>query len=83
MNNTPVPEIQTVHPGQPWLLLHEGVPLPWGAVWAALWRALQRLLPWVVPVGLIVVWQIASALGWLSTLVMATAVLAMFASMAF
>ncbi len=34
----------------------------------ALARAgVQRLLPWLVPVGLMLVWQIASALGWLST----------------
>jgi len=24
-----------------------------------------RLVPWLVPVGLIVLWQIASSLGWL------------------
>ncbi|MDM0020159.1 aliphatic sulfonate ABC transporter permease SsuC [Variovorax saccharolyticus] len=30
----------------------------------------RRLLPWLVPVGLIVVWQIASSLGWLSTRVL-------------
>jgi sulfonate transport system permease protein len=30
----------------------------------------QRLLPWVVPVGLIALWQIASSLGWLSTRVL-------------
>ena len=27
----------------------------------------QRLLPWLVPVGLVAFWQIASAFGWLST----------------
>jgi sulfonate transport system permease protein len=30
----------------------------------------QRLLPWVVPVGLVALWQIASSLGWLSTRVL-------------
>lgn len=30
----------------------------------------QRLLPWAVPVGLIVLWQIASSQGWLSTRVL-------------
>jgi len=30
----------------------------------------QRLVPWLVPVGLIVAWQIASSLGWLSTRVL-------------
>ena len=76
MSNISSREIQTglaasaVHPEQPWLLLQEGVPLPWHAVGVALQRTLQRLLPWVVPVGLIVVWQIASSLGWLSTRVL-------------
>ena len=31
---------------------------------------LRRLVPWLVPVGLIVLWQIASSLGWLSTRVL-------------
>ncbi|MGJ7613868.1 MULTISPECIES: aliphatic sulfonate ABC transporter permease SsuC [unclassified Variovorax] len=30
----------------------------------------HRLVPWLVPVGLIVFWQIASSLGWLSTRVL-------------
>jgi sulfonate transport system permease protein len=30
----------------------------------------RRLIPWLVPVGLIVAWQIASSLGWLSTRVL-------------
>ncbi len=30
----------------------------------------QRLLPWLVPLGLIAVWQIASVSGWLSTRVL-------------
>jgi sulfonate transport system permease protein len=30
----------------------------------------RRLVPWLVPVGLIVVWEIASSLGWLSTRVL-------------
>ncbi|MFZ2392819.1 aliphatic sulfonate ABC transporter permease SsuC [Rhodoferax sp.] len=34
------------------------------------WQVGQRLLPWLVPVGLIVAWQIASSLGWLSTRVL-------------
>ncbi|MDB5868316.1 MAG: binding-protein-dependent transport system inner rane component [Polaromonas sp.] len=38
---------------------------------AAILRELgQRALPWVVPVGLIVFWQMASSLGWLSTRVL-------------
>ena len=76
MSHTSPPEIQTglagatVHPDQPWLLLHEGVPLPWTAVWTALAQVLRRLIPWLVPVTLIVLWQIASSLGWLSTRVL-------------
>ncbi|MDM0111109.1 aliphatic sulfonate ABC transporter permease SsuC [Variovorax sp. J22R133] len=31
---------------------------------------LRRLVPWLVPIGLIVVWQIASSAGWLSTRVL-------------
>jgi len=30
----------------------------------------RRLVPWLVPVGLVVAWQIASSLGWLSTRVL-------------
>jgi sulfonate transport system permease protein len=30
----------------------------------------ERALPWLVPVGLITLWQVASALGWLSTRVL-------------
>lgn len=33
-------------------------------------QVLRRLVPWLVPVGLIVLWQIASSLGWLSTRVL-------------
>ncbi|TWO70715.1 aliphatic sulfonate ABC transporter permease SsuC [Caenimonas sedimenti] len=39
---------------------------PW-----SVWRGIgQRLLPWLVPVALITIWQLASALGWLSTRVL-------------
>jgi len=31
---------------------------------------LQRLIPWLVPVALIALWQVASSLGWLSTRVL-------------
>ena len=33
----------------------------------------RRLVPWLVPVALIVVWQVASSLGWLSTRVLPVA----------
>ena len=60
----------TVQPEQPWVLLHEGIPLPWAAVGRALARTLQRLIPWIVPFTLIVGWQLASSFGWLSTRVL-------------
>ncbi|WP_114972370.1 aliphatic sulfonate ABC transporter permease SsuC [Rhodoferax ferrireducens] len=79
MNTTsPSPELQTgaaattVHPEQPWPLLQDGLALSvqWPKIRAdalALW---QYLLPWLVPVTLIVAWQIASSLGWMSTRVL-------------
>ncbi|TAG76181.1 MAG: aliphatic sulfonate ABC transporter permease SsuC [Burkholderiales bacterium] len=33
-------------------------------------RLFSALLPWLVPIGLLVVWQLASSLGWLSTRVL-------------
>ncbi len=62
----------TVHPEQPWPLFHDGLPLElqWEKIWADLRSGLKHLLPWLVPASLIVVWQIASALGWLSTRVL-------------
>ena len=46
-----------------------------GARWAlGLWTFLKhvalRLLPWLLPVGLLVVWQVFSSQGWLSTRVL-------------
>ena len=55
--------VASVHPEQPWKL-------PAVAVWVVLKGLLQRLVPWIVPVGLIAVWQMASSLGWLSTRVL-------------
>ncbi|GKS77283.1 aliphatic sulfonate ABC transporter permease SsuC [Acidovorax sp. SUPP950] len=43
------------------------LPAPLVQLVAAVWR---RLLPWLVPVALIALWQVASALGWLSTRVL-------------
>ncbi|MDY0107445.1 MAG: aliphatic sulfonate ABC transporter permease SsuC [Giesbergeria sp.] len=54
----------------------EGVDLPvdgtlFLAPWLRFWgHVAQRLLPWAVPVGLVVLWQIASSLGWMSTRVL-------------
>jgi len=44
-----------------------GAPAPWLAFARAVG---QRLLPWLVPLVLIIGWQIASSLGWLSTRVL-------------
>lgn len=66
---TPVPDTVDA-PGLGFLPLGSGVALP-RFQWAAVLRDLgQRLLPWVVPVGLVALWQIASSLGWLSTRVL-------------
>ncbi|WPC68630.1 aliphatic sulfonate ABC transporter permease SsuC [Rhodoferax ferrireducens] len=60
-----------VHPDQPWAgPTLAGNPFPWHKVATALRAVWQRLLPWLVPVGLIALWQIASSLGWLSTRVL-------------
>ena len=62
---TPVPDTIDA-PG--WgLLPGRGV----GAFFAPLLRGLwQRFLPWLVPVLLLVLWQLSSSLGWLSTRVL-------------
>ena len=41
-----------------------------GAAWGFARSVGARLLPWLVPVSLIVFWQVASSLGWLSTRVL-------------
>lgn len=64
------PSAGSVHPDQLWPGLHPEVPLPWHKllpVLAAIW---QRLLPWLVPLVLIAIWQVASSQGWLSTRVL-------------
>jgi sulfonate transport system permease protein len=61
---TPLPDAMDA-PG-----LGRGVGLRQGAG-AALLRDLgQRALPWLVPVGLVALWQAAASLGWLSTRVL-------------
>jgi len=57
-----------VHPEQPWVDTTSAV--PWSKVTGALKSVWQRLLPWLVPLALMVLWQIASSLGWLSTRVL-------------
>ncbi|MBT3065573.1 aliphatic sulfonate ABC transporter permease SsuC [Rhodoferax sp. U11-2br] len=61
----------SVHPDQPWSgPTFEARPFPWHKVAKALKAVWQRLLPWLVPVVLMTLWQIASNLGWLSTRVL-------------
>ncbi|BCO26602.1 aliphatic sulfonates transport permease protein SsuC [Rhodoferax lithotrophicus] len=72
---TPQTEISlsaaTVHPDQPWIAPAAATtPFPWPKVVSALKAVWQRLLPWLVPLVLIVLWQIASSIGWLSTRVL-------------
>jgi sulfonate transport system permease protein len=72
---TPQTEISisaaSVHPDQPWTgPTAATTPFPWPKVVSALKAVWQRLLPWLVPLVLIVLWQIASSLGWLSTRVL-------------
>jgi sulfonate transport system permease protein len=66
---TPVPETLDA-PGLGFLPLGAGVSLPRIPLAAILRDLGQRLLPWVVPVGLVALWQIASSQGWLSTRVL-------------
>ena len=47
------------------LLPHAWAPLPvLGRLLRGLW---SRLIPWLVPLALLVLWQISSASGWLSS----------------
>lgn len=77
-----VPELQTAgSPNEAWqaqrdqLLTAAGAPPEQGVVaWATVKTGLravgQRLLPWLVPVALLVAWQLASSFGWLATRVL-------------
>lgn len=72
---TPQTEISlsaaSVHPDQPWAgPAAAATPFPWHKVVSGLKAVWQRLLPWLVPLVLIVLWQIASGIGWLSTRVL-------------
>lgn len=80
--STPLREVQVTQlpdtfdaPGFGFLTLPQtaSTPLsfPWQARAAELLRQLsRRLLPWLVPAGLLVLWQVASSSGWLSTRVL-------------
>ena len=45
-------------------------PVDWRPLLKLLQAVLHRLLPWFVPVSLLVLWQLASSSGWLSTRVL-------------
>ena len=65
-----VPELSTAATMAGQALEPAGSPLA-RAAWRAWVRAAGvRLLPWLVPLGLIVAWQLASSFGWLSTRVL-------------
>ncbi|RZJ17737.1 MAG: ABC transporter permease, partial [Haliea sp.] len=66
---TPVPDTIDA-PGLGFLTVGSGLNWPRFPATAFLRDVGRRLLPWVVPVFLIAVWQIASSLGWLSTRVL-------------
>ncbi len=76
-------ELQTVpaasvHPEQPWPAPSLGFQWRPADAGASLARAVapiaravaQRLIPWLLPVLLVVAWQVASATGWMSTRVL-------------
>jgi sulfonate transport system permease protein len=60
----------SVHPDQPWLGSEPSALIQWDKAKPLLLAIWQRLLPWLVPLGLITLWQMASSLGWLSTRVL-------------
>ncbi len=66
---TPLPDV-IEGPGLGFLTLVAGLRLPRLEGGAILRDIGQRALPWLVPVGLIVLWQVAASLGWLSTRVL-------------
>ena len=70
-----VPELSTaasasVHPDQPWVPVHDSVSLSPHALLQALQAVGQRLIPWLVPLALLVLWHIATTVGWLSARVL-------------
>lgn len=75
---THVPELQTSagSTNEAWIPDQVRDDKPRSSVMAGLTRhpwlraAVQRGLPWLLPIGLIAAWQVASAFGWLSTRVL-------------
>mgnify|MGYP003386588904 CR=1 FL=1 len=66
---TPVPD-SIEAPGLGFLTLGQWGTGSWPKPLGTLRVVAHRLVPWLVPIGLIVFWQIASAQGWLSTRVL-------------
>ncbi|MCJ0763153.1 aliphatic sulfonate ABC transporter permease SsuC [Variovorax terrae] len=66
---TPLPDVVEA-PGFGFLPLKAAWPFPWAALAAFGQAVALRLLPWLLPVGLVALWQAASSLGWLSTRVL-------------
>ena len=66
---TPLPDVMDA-PGLGFWARGGGLTLPRFCGGAVLRDVGQRVLPWVVPVGLIALWQVAASLGWLSTRVL-------------
>ena len=66
---TPLPDVIDA-PGLGFLAGVGGASLPRFSGAAILRDLGQRALPWLVPVALIALWQVASSLGWLSTRVL-------------
>ena len=70
-------ELQT-GPAGPSLYPQEAWPLPddeqlsvaWQRLAEALQLGLRHLIPWIVPIVLLILWQVSSALGWLSNRVL-------------
>ncbi|ABM37724.1 aliphatic sulfonate ABC transporter permease SsuC [Polaromonas naphthalenivorans] len=69
LQTTPLPDVID-GPGLGLLPWGGGLRLPRLDASAILRDLGQRALPWLVPVGLIVLWQVAASLGWLSTRVL-------------
>ena len=58
----------SIYPQEAWPLPDDALlSVAWQRLGALALTVLQRVLPWIVPVGLIALWQISSSVGWLSS----------------
>ncbi len=61
----------SIYPQEAWPLPDDALlSVAWQRLGALALTVLQRVLPWIVPVGLIALWQISSSVGWLSSRVL-------------